>query len=190
MTSPFQATRWTLVIRSRGDDTSAKAALSDLCEAYYAPVIVFLKREGRGEDAARELAHGFFARLLEGGALENADQERGRFRSYLLGALKHFLTDQRDHAMAAKRGGGVEHTELDSPGSTSAPGLQMADSHMTAPDAAFDRQWAISLLDSALRDLEAEMLAESKQRSFELLKPWLTGDAEAASQASVAESLG
>lgn len=190
MTSPFQATRWTLVNRSRGDDTSAKAALSDLCEAYYAPVIVFLKREGRSEDAARELAHGFFARLLEGGALENAEQGRGRFRSYLLGALKHFLADQRDHVMAAKRGGGMEHTILDSPGSTSAPGLQIADSHMTAPDAAFDRQWAISLLGSALRDLESEMSAENKQHSFELLKPWLTGDAEAAGQACIAESLG
>lgn len=189
MTSSFHDTRWTLVIRSRGDDTSAKAALSDLCEAYYEPVIVFLRREGRAEDAARELAHGFFARLLKGGALENAAQERGRFRSYLLGALKHFLADQRDLAMAAKRGGSVEHTILYSPGSTSAPGLQIADSSMTAPDEAFDRQWAISLLGSALRDLESEMSAENKERSFELLKPWLTGDADSTSQASIADSL-
>jgi len=189
MTSPFQATRWTLVSRSRGGDTEAKLALSELCEAYYEPVVVFLRREGRGDDAARELAHGFFARLLEGGALERAEQGRGRFRSYLLGALKHFLADQKDHAMAAKRGGGVTHEPVESPGSTSAPGLQIADTHAAAPDAAFDRQWAISLLASALNDLEAEMLADGKARLFELLKPWLTGDADAASQSSIADEL-
>lgn len=190
MTSPFQATRWTLVVRSRGGDTSAKSALSDLCAAYYAPVVAFLRSEGRTDDAARELAHGFFARLLEGRSLEQAEQGRGRFRSYLLGALKHFLLDQRDRATAAKRGGGVEHAPLEAPGDSSAPGFQIADTSVPAPDAAFDRQWAISLLDGALRALEAEMIAEGKQRPFELLKPWLTGDAEAASQASISEELG
>jgi len=190
MTSPFQATRWTLVVRSRGGDTSAKSALSDLCAAYYAPVVAFLRSEGRTDDAARELAHGFFARLLEGGSLEQAEQGRGRFRSYLLGALKHFLLDQRDRARAAKRGGGAEHAPLEASDDSSPAGLQIADASAPAPDAAFDRQWAISLLDSALRDLEAEMIADGKQRPFELLKPWLTGDAEAASQASIAEELG
>ncbi len=190
MTSPFQATRWTLVVRSRGDDTPAKAALSELCEAYYEPVVVFLRREGRGDDAARDLAHGFFARLLEGGALEQAEQVRGRFRSYLLGALKHFLADQRDHGMAAKRGGRVEHVSVDVDASTSAPGLQVADSGVAGPDAEFDRQWAISLLDSALRDLESELTAEGKAAVFDLLKPWLTGDADAASQSNIGEALG
>lgn len=189
MTSPFQDTRWTLVSRSRGGDTTAQAALSELCSAYYEPVVEFLRREGRGDDAARELAHGFFARLLEGGALEQAGQERGRFRSYLLGALKHFLADQRDHAMAAKRGGGVMHEPVEAPGSTSAPGLQIADAHTAAPDAAFDRQWAINLLASSLHDLESEMVQDGKQVLFERLKPWLTGDAVADSQANAAESL-
>ena len=190
MTSPFQDTRWTLVSRSRGDDVVGKTALSELCAAYYEPVVVFLRSEGRTDDAARELAHGFFARLLEGGALERAEQERGRFRSYLLGALKHFLADQKDHSMAAKRGGGVTHDVFEAPGTTSAPGLQIADIQATSPDAAFDRQWAISLLASALHDLEAEMLAEGKARLFELLKPWLTGDADATSQSGIADMLG
>jgi RNA polymerase sigma factor (sigma-70 family) len=190
MTSPFQATRWTLVSRSRGGDTEAKLALSELCDAYYEPVVVFLRREGRSDDAARELVHGFFAKLLEGGALEQAEQVRGRFRSYLLGALKHHLSDQRDHAMAVKRGGSVAHTSMNADSSTSAPGLQIVDSGMAAPDAAFDRQWAISLLDSALAGLESEMSVEGKRAMFSLLKPWLTGDADAASQASIAETLG
>ncbi len=100
MTSSFHDTRWTLVSRSRGSDTQAAAALSELCEAYYAPVVAFLRRQGREEDAARELAHDFFAKLLAGGAIEGARPERGRFRSYLLGALKHFAADQRDKTLA------------------------------------------------------------------------------------------
>jgi DNA-directed RNA polymerase specialized sigma24 family protein len=190
MTSTFLDTRWTLVSRSRGDGTVAKAALSDLCAAYYEPVVVFLRREGRGDDAARELAHGFFARLLEGGNLDLAEQARGRFRSYLLGALKHFLADHRDHAMAAKRGGGVDHLQVDADASTSALGLQIVDANVTAPDTAFDRQWAISLLASALNDLESEMIEDGRQMLFERLKPWLTGDTGPDSQASASESLG
>ncbi len=167
----------------------AKTALSELCAAYYESVVVFLRREGRDEDAARELAHGFFARLLEGGRLESAEQVRGRFRCYLLGALKHFLADHRDQAMAAKRGGGVDRLRVDAEATTSAPGLQIVDAQVMAPDAAFDRQWAISLLASALGDLETEMVDEGKQVLFERLKPWLTGDAGAGSQVSAAESL-
>ncbi len=168
----------------------AKAALSELCEAYYEPVVFFLRHEGHGDDAARELAHGFFARLLAGGSLDLAEQARGKFRSYLLGALKHFLADHRDHAMAAKRGGGVDHLQVDADASTSAPGLQIVDANATAPDAAFDRQWAISLLASALNDLESEMGEEGKQVLFERLNPWLTGDTGPDSQAVAAESLG
>src|SRR6185295_12740025 len=88
----FAATRWTLVLRARGESVEARTALSELCEAYYQPVLRFLRREGREEDAARELAQEFFARVLAGGGFDEADPERGRFRSYLLGALKHFLT--------------------------------------------------------------------------------------------------
>jgi DNA-directed RNA polymerase specialized sigma24 family protein len=190
MNTTFAATRWTLVVRSQGHDAAAKVALSDLCAAYYTPVIAFLRREGRTEDAARELAHGFFEKLLAGGSIEKAEACRGRFRSYLLGALKHYLSDQRDRSMTAKRGGHVEHLTWDTPSSTSAPGLQMADALATPPDQAFDRHWAISLLDYALQDLEAEMIADGKQTTFDLLKPWLTGDADAASQSSIADALG
>ena len=80
-TTAFAATRWTLVQRSRGADAEARLALSDLCAAYYAPVVAFLRRDGRQEDAARDLAHAFFARLLEGGGIDGADPARGRFRS-------------------------------------------------------------------------------------------------------------
>src|SRR4030095_14930648 len=93
----FAPTRWTLILRARGETPEARAALSELCEAYYAPVLRFLCREGRKEDEARELAQDFFARVLAGSGFDEADPERGRFRSYVLGALKHFLADRRKH---------------------------------------------------------------------------------------------
>ena len=181
MTSSFHDTRWTLVSRSRGSDTHASAALSELCEAYYAPVVAFLRREGREDDAARELAHDFFAKLLAGGAIEGAKPERGRFRSYLLGALKHFAADQRDKAISAKRGGGLDHAEMDD---------EMADAGAGMPDAEFDRQWALTVLARSLSRMEAEMRDEGKTASFEALKPWLTVDADSTPQAVAAEKLG
>lgn len=181
MTSSFHDTRWTLVSRSRGSDTQAAAALSELCEAYYVPVVAFLRRQGREEDAARELAHDFFAKLLAGGAIEGARPERGRFRSYLLGALKHFAADQRDKTLASKRGGGLEHAEMDD---------EMPDSTMEMPDAEFDRQWALTLLARSLSRLESEMAAEGKTAHFEALKPWLSAEADSTPQAVAAEKLG
>jgi DNA-directed RNA polymerase specialized sigma24 family protein len=145
-------------------------------------VVAFLRRDGREEDAARELAHGFFAKVLAGGAMEGARPERGKFRSYLLGALKHFAADQRDKALAAKRGGGVEHEEI-------SPEAEMADLAAESPDSAFDRQWALTVLARALSRLEAEMRAEGKNAHFDALKPWLTADTDSVPQAAAAEKL-
>lgn len=183
MTSSFHDTRWTLVSRSRGSDTQAKTALSELCEAYYAPVVAFLRRDGREEDVARELAHDFFAKLLAGGAMDGADPVRGRFRSYLLAALKRFAADQRDKANAAKRGGSVAHEPL-------TPEAGLADSRADTPDRAFDRQWALTVLARALARLEMDMHTEGKGGHFELLKPWLSLDGTDAPQSEAAGQLG
>ena len=112
----FCTTRWTLVLRSRGDAVESRAALGELCEAYWTPVFRFLRREGRDDDESRELTQEFFARLLAGGSLEKADPEKGRFRSYLLGALKHFLTDRRRSENREKRGGGAVIESIESVG--------------------------------------------------------------------------
>lgn len=190
MTSSFHDTRWTLVSRSRGSDEQARSALSELCEAYYAPVVAFLQRNGREEDVARDLAHDFFAKLLGGGAIEGADPLRGKFRSYLLAALKHFAADQRDRAHAAKRGGGQMHAVIDHEPETTGAGLQIADSSVEAPDAAFDRQWALTVLARGMARLEAEMRNDGKVGQFDVLKPWLTADGDATPQSSAAEKLG
>lgn len=176
------------MLSARGDSPDAKSALSDLCAAYYAPVFQFFYREGRTEDQARELTQEFFARLLARGGVESADPARGRFRSFLLGAVKHFLADLRDRELAAKRGGGATpisiHTDTDTES-----GLPLPDTSRPSPDLLFDRQWALTLLDRALNQLAAEHAEAGSTNQFEILKPWLTGDTEDLSQREVAEKL-
>ena len=183
--SQFAATRWTRVIEARGDAPEARAALSDLCAAYYAPVVAFLRRERGDEDAARELAQEFFARLLAGGGVDGADRERGKFRSFLLGAVKHFLADQRDHSLREKRGAGAAHESLDAEDA-----LEIADTNALAPDVLFDRQWALTVLDRAFTALESELSAEGKSAHLEVLKPWLIADADHGAQTAAAATLG
>lgn len=183
MTSTFHPTRWTLVLRARGESEEAKIALSDLCAAYYAPVIAFLRRDGRNEEAAREMAHAFFENLLAAG-VGSPDPQRGRFRSYLLGALKHFLSKHRDAALAGKRGGGAEHLPLSGETDTS-PGLLMPG--LLDDTLVFDREWALALIARALDLLEKEH--SGKETLFAALKPWLDGGTSV-SQAETARTLG
>lgn len=189
----FAPTRWTLVWRSRGRTPEARAALAELCEAYYQPVFRFLRQEGRDEDTARELTQEFFARVLAGAGFGGADRERGRFRSFLLGAVKHFLADLRDRERRRKRGGGMLPESLEDPGlarDDTAPGLQVPSLSPEMEDAWFDRQWALTLMDRALGILAAELAADGRQRHFEVLKPWLAGAGTPASQAQAGRELG
>jgi len=176
----FHPTRWTLVLRATGKGDGAATALSDLCAAYYAPVVAFLRREGRDEDAARDLAHAFFESVLSRG-VGRPEPGRGRFRSYLLGALKHFLANQRATHLTAKRGGGAEHISLTA---GTASGLPLPAAEEAPPDEIFDREWAITLIARALAALEAE-----QPEHFAMLKPWLDGSGDRP-QAEIAESLG
>ena len=190
--SDFAATRWTLVVRSRGDSPEARAALSELCDAYYQAVLTFLRRERRDQDDARDLAQDFFARILGGSGFAGADQTRGRFRSYLLGALKHFLIEIRQKTQRQKRGGGITPESLNAAVETSegeSVELQVADLTSPSPDAAFDREWALELMRRSLAALETEMTAKGKKQQFDLLKPWLAGDSTS-SQGQAALALG
>jgi len=182
--SSFQTTHWTLVRQSRGDDTEAKQALSNLCAAYYAPVVAFIARSGFEEGRARDLAHDFFARVLSASQTLKADAERGRFRSYLLGAVRHFVCDTLDRERAQKRGGGAEVQAI------TETGLTLPDANATAPDRAFDRQWALTMLDRVLRQLADEFEAAGKAEHFDQLKPWLTGDDGSVTQAEIGQRLG
>src|SRR5437879_1265215 len=101
----FLTTRWTQVLSARGDSPQARAAMGELCEAYWMPVFRFVRRSGHDEDTARDLTQGFFAQLLAQNGLNTLESDKGRFRSFLLGAVKHFLADEHERAHAAKRGG-------------------------------------------------------------------------------------
>lgn len=187
----FAPTRWTLILRARGETPEARVALGELCEGYYQPVLRFLQREGREEDEARELTQEFFARVLERDGFATADPERGRFRSYLLGALKHFLADQRKHEQRLKRGGGAVVESLDAAtGDDGGAAAQVADTAATAPEMFFDREWALAVMARALDVLQKEFATGGKAEQFEQLKPWLMGEAASMSQAEAARALG
>ena len=188
--SAFAPTRWTLVLCARGDSSEARAALSELCEAYWTPIFRFLCREGRDEDDARELTQEFFAQLLAKRGLETAEPSRGRFRSFLLGALKHFLSHVREKERAAKRGGGRVLESLDAAtGTDTSMSLQVPDLTSPPPDKFFDRQWALALMDRALAVLESEFKSAGKADQFAALKPWLVGESTVLSQAEAARRL-
>lgn len=187
----FGATRWTLVLRARGESPEAQKALGELCEAYYQPVLRFLRSEGREDDTARELTQEFFARLLSRSGLSNVEPGRGRFRSFLLGAVKHFLADVRDHEHRLKRGGGMAPESLDAPASTETTAcLQVPDLTTIPADEVFDREWALAIMDHALTALEGELASDGKREQFDVLKPWLVGDTAGASQLEAAQRLG
>lgn len=176
---------------ARGESTKARDALAALCEHYYEPILAYLRRAGYDHDGvARDLAHDFFADLLKGGRLTHMEREQGRFRSYLLGALKHYLSHHRTRERTQKRGGGVVSVSLND--------TQVDEQHRTAfqdtgalpPDAWFDQQWAMAMLARALAKVEAEWHQEGLAEKFQQLRPWLTGDTERGDQANLANQLG
>lgn len=173
------------MLEARGDSPDAQAALADLCAAYYPPVLAFIRRQAPNEDAALDLTQEFFSRLLERQGIDKVDPQRGRFRSFLLGAVKHFLADMRDHAHRLKRGAGQLVETLD-PVTDTTLGSPLVDPTALGPDRMFDRKWAFTLLDRALAALAEEHQAAGKSDQFEVLKVWLTGDLENTSRVEAA----
>lgn len=183
----FHTTRWTRVCLAKANSEDGRRALADLCDAYYEPVVTFLRFELRDADRAMDLAHAFFAHMLRGGAIGAAQQERGRFRSYLLGAVKHFLAHEREKERSVKRGGGVQVFSMDE-SATAAHAIP--DSQQPAGDAAYDRQWALTVLAHAMARLREECASQGKAALFDRIKPWLTGDAGHGDQAALAAECG
>jgi RNA polymerase sigma-70 factor (ECF subfamily) len=187
----FAPTRWTQVLQARGESAEAQAALGELCEAYWQPVFSFIRHEGRDEETARYLTQEFFAHLLAGHGLDTVQPGRGRFRSFLLGAVKHFLADQHDYANAAKRGGGRLPISIEAGLSADTTAqLQIPDPSGLVPDTVFDRQWALTLVERAVASLAADFTTEGKRAQFDALKPWLLGEVASLSQADAARQLG
>ena len=176
-------------MQARGDSDEAREALGTLCEAYWSPVFEFLRREGRDSEDSQELTQEFFKRILEGG-IGKVTPGKGRFRSYLLGALKHFLADLKRDEARIKRGGSVEIHSIESGGSDTSPGLPLPDRSQPAPDALFDRDWALALIERGLLAVEQSFAKADNEEHFNVLNPWLMGNSTDLSRSAAAAQLG
>jgi RNA polymerase sigma factor (sigma-70 family) len=171
----FVTTHWSVVLAAgKVDAAAAISAMDTLCRLYWQPVYAFIRRSGTGEQDARDLTQAFFAKVLKGGQLGHAQPERGRFRSYLLSILKNFLADEHDRSQALKRGGQIELVPLDPLLAESRYGLEASGD--ATPDVAYDRAWALSVLDRALSRLREEFTLSGRAVLFDGLKPLLVGD--------------
>lgn len=184
----FVTTRWSVVVAAqRRDSPEAAQALEHLCQAYWYPLYAHVRRAGHSPADAEDLTQAFFARLLAKDWLVVAERERGRFRSFLLGALKHFLANEWDKARALKRGGHLQMVSLDAPAGEDR--LQHEAVAAGSPDREFDRRWVLALLDTVLGRLADEYRADGKGKQFERLKPALGGDRSEVDYAQLSQEL-
>jgi DNA-directed RNA polymerase specialized sigma24 family protein len=191
--SAFASTRWTVVREAANSQTASQHALSaltELCQIYWRPVYVFLRRQGVVQHDAQDLTQGFFADLIESRAYARADPSKGRFRSFLLGNLKHFVAHARDRDHAQKRGGAGVSVPLDDTAISEAETYASRCSHSSA-DRVFEREWAASLARQALDRLAQEYELGGKAALFEALKSRLSaGEAAAIPYEELANQLG
>jgi RNA polymerase sigma factor (sigma-70 family) len=170
----FATTRWSVVLLAGRNDTErARTALAKLCQTYWYPLYAFVRRRGYSPPDAQDLTQGFFEQLLERQALAKADPARGRFRAFILTAMKNFIAHERERAQALKRGGGQEILSLDLAAAERRFSAEPVDA--ASPDKIFDRQWTLALLGEVLRKLEVEHQNQGKHEIFALLKETLAG---------------
>lgn len=179
----FATTRWSLVLAAgRRGSPGADEALARLCALYWPPVFAWLRRRGHDAADAEDLTQGFFTRLIEKGDLAHADPALGRFRSFLLTACKHYLSHERERESAQKRGGDRKLLPIDAGDADERYGRQLA--HAETPEAAYERQWCLTLLAGVLDELREEYVVTGRERTFDRLKPFLTGDDSGSAQAA------
>ena len=159
---------------NKASSPEADAALEALCRAYWRPLYGYVCRKGYAPHDSEDLIQEFFARLVSKESLRAVDPRKGRFRSFLLAAMEHFLANQRRHHRAQKRGGGVSFVSLDDPAPDGGGSLQITGPGLTQ-ERIFERQWAAALLDLVLTRLQAEFVENGKGRLFEEAKAFLTG---------------
>ena len=185
----FATTHWSVVAAAQPDKASeprARQALEELCRSYWHPIYAFVRYRGYSSDDAQDLTQSFFARLIETGGFASADPRRGRFRSYLLGAMKHFLANEWRRAQTQKRGGQVQFIEWDARDWEAR--YAGASKQVDDPEQLFDREWALETVAGALRALSDEMANAGKREQFDALRSSLTGE-EDSSREQIAERL-
>jgi len=175
----FVTTHWSFVGAAgagEAGETRAREALEELCRAYWYPLYAFVRSGGYSAADAQDLTQAFFAQIIETGGFADADRERGRFRSYLLGAMKHFLANEWHRAKTQKRGGKIRFIEFDALDPEARYGG--ASEQSESPELLFDREWALETVAGALKALRDEMAEAGKSEQFETLKGSLTGEDE------------
>lgn len=185
----FATTHWTVVLAAGGQSTPlADRALEELCRVYWYPLYAYVRRQGHSKEDAEDLTQGFFARFLERNYLEGVTSEKGRFRAFLLAALKHYLANAQDRALSQKRGGGAQVLSLDWQDAETRYQIEPPD--RLSPDKLYDRAWAMMLLEKVIARLRDECAAEGKAGLFECLKPFLMVGKSAIPYPQAAEQLG
>ena len=165
----FATTLWSVVLAVQTDSPESHHALERLCRAYWRPIYAFLRRDGHAPADAEDFTQGFLASLLARNSLASVGPERGRFRSFLLASLRHYLADQRDRARAAKRGGGAAAVSLDAETAEAFYARQVSSGD--TPERCFERQWAQTVLDHAQDRLKAECQTAGKESLYNDLGP-------------------
>jgi len=184
----FATTHWSTVLRAgKNDSTQGRDALARLCQTYWFPLYAFVRRHGYLPEDAKDLTQGFFERLLQQQTLGNADPRRGRFRSFILGAMSHFLADERAKQHARKRGGGQTTLSLDILAAEQR--LEQEPQDECSPEKIFDKRWATALLEVVLNQLADEYQRTDKAELFDALKLTLSGTRETQPYATLASTL-
>ena len=185
----FDTTRWSVVLAvQEGSTCGAQEALASLCEAYWEPLYAYCRRQGYGVEEARDLTQGYFTQLLEKDYLAEVHPSKGRLRSFLLASLKHFLANERDRAWALKRGGGSPEISLDTDTAESRYRVEAVDD--LTPDKVFEKRWALTVIARVLARLREESTKTGKQKQFEQLKVFLTGEGPRLPYKEVGDELG
>jgi len=185
----FEETAWSVVLAAGAKTPArAQAAMAELCRIYWRPIYAYLRRCGHNTHDAQDLTQSFFQHVLENETLRRVSREKGRFRSFLLGALKLCLADEQARRHTLKRGGGVQFISTDELEAEELHHLRS--DHDAAPDEILDARWAGVVLERALEKVRLEFDAEEKPKTFELLSPFLAGEKPATSYEDVAKDLG
>lgn len=187
--SRFATTHWSIVLAAGSPESSQyQDALETLCRAYWSPLYIYLRRFGYNVNQAEEYTQAFFANLLDKRGLRLVDPKHGRFRSFMLSALKHFIADERGRELAQKRGGGWKSLSLDFKKVETHYALEPADN--LSPEKLFEKSWAITVLDQTLVRLKDELTTIGKQKLFDCLKVCLLGVEDSVSYRQIADELG
>ena len=188
MDRDFVTTRWSRVLAARdGSEAEARQALEKLFQAYWLPLFAFVRRQGHDPDTASDLTQAYFTTLLEKDFLKAVEPSAGRFRSFLLASLKHFLSHERDKERALKRGGGARFFSLDAQAAEAQLGREPAEG--LTPEEIFEQQWALTVLERALERLRAASAQAGSEVLFERLRPYLTGETSRIPHREVAAEL-